>query len=467
MPEIPLTIGHYGRPRVGLPTQRLVNCYPEATKEGPSTVARIPRPGLTAWHTLGSGPILRQYQNPGLFNGDVFTISGGTLYRGTTSLGSVPYSSQPRMDANLTQMAIVSGGALYVYDGTALTLVKYFDDGSSPLPPFSSVCVLFNIFIYSVSGSNQWYFSQTGDATKINALSFASAETSPDPILELATLADELYFFGSRTTEPWSFTGSLTAPFQLAQGRTFIRGTAAQGSVVKLDNALFWVGDDLSVYRSSAVPIKISTPFIDDTLRQAKDTIDQIYAFTVGVEGHRFYVINLPGINESWAYDCATQEWAQWGSTDPFTDEPVIFKAQTSAGEGASIYMGSATDGKVWTLDPTVNTDDGATKRVVCSGALWTIAGKRRLNNVGLQCVRGVGNSAAPDPKVQMRLSYDGGRTWTSWLAAQLGKVGEYTVKAVWRGLGMMSQPGVVFEWSVEDAVNFTVEGAAYNEARF
>ncbi len=467
MPVIELTVGHEGRPRVGLPTKQLVNAYAEVTKEGPTGAARIPRPGLTAWHTIGNGPILRQYQDPGLFNGDLFSVSGGALYRGTSSLGAIPYSLQPRMAANLTQLAIVSGGALYVYDGTALSLVQFFDDGVSRLPPFSGVTVLFNIFVFPVSGSNQFYFSNTGDATLINAANFSSAETSPDPIIEVATVADELMFFGSRSTEPWDFTGSLTAPFALAQGRTYIRGTAAQGSVVKLDNALFWVGDDLSVYRSAQVPQKISTPFIDDTLRMAKDGIDGMYAFTVGIEGHRFYVMNLPSIGESYAYDCQTQEWARWGSQLPFQSESSTFIGQTSAGEGADIFIGAAKGGKVWKLDASKNTDDGTAKQVIVSGAIWSTAGKRRLNSVGLQCVRGVGDAAAPDPVVEMQMSKDGGRTFGPWLSAQLGRIGEYTVKAVWRGLGMISQPGVLFNFRVADAVNFTVEGAAYNEARY
>jgi len=468
MPVLALTNGNYGRPRVGLPQQRLINAYAEATKEGPSEVSRLPRPGLTLWNTVGDGPILRQYQDPGLFNGALFSISGGTVYRNTTSLGTIPYSLQPRMAANLTQLAIVSGGALYVYDGVTMSLVRYFDDGASRLPPFSSVTVLFNIFVYSVSGSNQFYWSNTGDATVINAANFASAETSPDPILEVTTLSDELWFIGSRSMEPWTFTGNLTLPFQLSQGRTYIRGTAAQGSVVtKLDNAMFWVGDDLSVYRSSAVPQKVSTPYIDDTLREARDGIDQMYAFTVGIEGHRFYVINLPSIGESYAYDCATQEWARWGSQDAFEAEPSTFMGQCTAGEGADIYIGSSADGRIWKLDASNNTDDGQEKRIIVSGAFWTTAGKQRLNNIGLQCVRGVGNTDAPDPVVQCRISKDGGRTFGPWLSAMLGRVGAYTIKAVWRGLGMVSQPGFLVEFSVSDPVNFTVEGAAWNEARF
>lgn len=467
MPDLPLSVGNYGRPRVGLPTTRAVNCYVEATKEGPTRAARIPRPGLVDWHALGTGPILRQFQQPGLFNGDLFTISGGQLYRNTTLLGSVAYSLQPRMAAANNQLAIVSGGALYVYNGAALTPIIYFDDGSSRLPSFSTVTVLYDIFVFPVAGSDQFFFSQVGDATIINAANFGFAQTSPDPIVEAQVLAEEIMFFGSTSVEFWDFTGSLTAPFALSQGRTYIRGCAAQGSVVKLDNAMFWVADDLSVYRSSAVPLKVSTPYIDDRIRQAASGIVEITAFVIGIEGHVFYVLNLPSINESYAYDCQTQEWAQWGTLDPFDNEPSLFAAGCAAGQGSTaIFAGSATTNQVWTVDAKSNFDGDIVKRVIVSGAIWLEGGVQRCNNIALQCVRGVGDSDAPDPIVQMRFSDDGGRTFTSWIAAQLGRMGQYWIKAVWRNLGIITQPGRLVEFSVSDPVNFTVEGATYNEPR-
>src|SRR5258706_7026297 len=112
MPTMAFTVGTYGRPRVGLPSTRAVNVYAEVTKEGPTNSARIPRPGLTAWHTVGSDPILRQFQHPGLSAGDLFSAYGGTLYRNTSSLRTISYGLHPRMAANLAQLAIVSAGAL-------------------------------------------------------------------------------------------------------------------------------------------------------------------------------------------------------------------------------------------------------------------------------------------------------------------------------------------------------------------
>ena len=129
----------------------------------------------------------------------------------------MPFSYQPRMAATIEQLALVVGGALFVYDGTALTPVPFFDDGFSVLPPFSGVCVLFNIFIYPVAGTTQFYWSKPGDATSINALNFASATTTPDPIIEAVTLSDELYFVKQANgTEIWDYNPIVDRP----QGRS-------------------------------------------------------------------------------------------------------------------------------------------------------------------------------------------------------------------------------------------------------
>ena len=474
MPELDFVVAEAGRPTYGLPTTRQVNAFGEATPAGPKKAARISRPGLTLWNTIGTGPILRIYQNPGIFLGDPFIVSNGEFFRGTTSLGTVPFSYQPRMAATIEQLALVVGGALFVYDGTALTAVPFFDDGFSVLPPFSGVCVLFNIFIYPVAGTTQYYWSKPGDATSINALNFASATTTPDPIIEAVTLSDELYFVKQANgTEIWDYnpivdptSGQITQPFQLSQGRTWIRGSPAQGSVVpKIDNAIIWVGDDLEVYRSGPVPMKISTPYVDDRLRAAKDTIDQTFSFPLGVEGHWFYVMNLVALGETHVYDCATQQWAQWGSQATLLSEPGLYRGDCAAGQGATIYVGDQHSNNVWLLDVAANDDDGEARAVIVSAAIWVPSGTKRLNNVSLACVRG-GGSETDNPSVWMRLSYDGGRTFTSWIEGNLGFTGQYTYKAVWRNLGPIQQPGVLLEFAVRDAVPVIIEGGVWNVAR-
>ena len=472
--ELDFSVGNEGRPTYGLPTTRNVNVYIEPTKGGPKQAARISRPGLTLWHRFsGVGPVLRAYQNAGIFNGDPFFVIQNTLYRNTTSVGTIPFSLQPRMAATNTQLALTVGGALYVYTTAGLQLVEFFDDGSSRLPPFSSVAVLYNIFIYTVSGTNQYYWSQAGNATSINALNFTEAQTSPDPIIEVAVLAEELYFFKqANATEIWDFNpilgpqGQVTQPFQLSQGRTYIRGTPAQGSVVsRIDNAIIWVGDDLEVYRSDIVPRKISTPFIDDRLRAAKNSITQTTAFGVGIEGHWLYVMNLPQLGESYAYDCATQQWAQWGTQQTLDSEPGLFNGACAAGQGSMIWIGNYLESDVYLLDVNSNLDDEKARPVICSAAIWVTSGTKRLNNVSLACVRG-GGSNTDNPTVWMRISTDGGRTFRSWIQGQLGFQGEYRYKAAWRNLGVIQQPGVLLEFAMLDAFPFIVEGGSFNSAR-
>lgn len=474
MPELQFAVGNEGRPTYGLPTTRAVNVYVEATPAGPKQAARISRPGLTLWNSIGLGPILRIYQNPGIFGGDPFIVSQGQFFRATMLLGTIPYSNQPRMAASIEQLALVVGGSLYVYDGTNFTLVEFFDDGESTLPAFSGVAILNNIFIFPVAGTTQYFWSKPGDATSINALNFASATTTPDPIIEVCTLSDELYFLKQANgTEIWDYnpiidptSGQITQPFQLSQGRTWIRGTPAQGSVVpKIDNAIIWVGDDLEVYRSGFVPEKISTPFIDDRLRAAKDTIDQTLSFSAGIEGHWLYVLNLPVLGESYAYDCATKQWAQWGTQTQLQGRPGLFIGSCSAGQGASIYVGDHASSNVYLLDVANNTDNGLVRAVMCSAAIWVPSGTKRLNNVTLACVRG-GGSETDNPIVWMNISYDGGRTFTSWIQGNLGFAGQYTFKASWRSLGVIQQPGVLLTFAVFDTVPVVIEGGAFNVPR-
>ena len=464
--QLALTTANYGRPRADLPQPRLVNAYIEGSPGGPTESVRTARPGLTPTYSNGTGPVLAVFEQPGLFNGDVFSVSGSKFFRNGVEIATVAYSTAPQMAAANGLLALVSGGALYIYDGTTLTPQLFFDDFVSLLPPFSGVSVLYNIFVYPVVGSDTFFFSAVGSPGNINALNFSTVQTAPDQIVQSFVLAEELYFFGQTSVEIWDFTGSLTAPFALSPGRTYARGCAAQTSVQKLDNSLFWVGDDFTVYRSSQIPVRISTSFIEDRLKKSGATISQMGSMKFNIEGHAFYVINLPALGESYAYDCQSKEWARWGTYNGLTTDPGVFIGNVASGQGDQIYVGSSVDGTVWTLDETNFTDGGLPIQVVATAAVLVPGGVHRCNNVSLQCVRGVATSSTPDPVVQMRYSDDGGRTWTSWITGSLGFIGTYTYKSAWRSLGIIKQPGRYFEFKIADPVNVTIEGVSVNEAR-
>lgn len=469
MPDIALTSGHLGRPRLDLPPIRMVNAFLEKTPGGPTAAVRTSRPGLTLSFTIGTGPILRTFQKLGLFGNAVFNVSGSGLYEGETLLASVAYSLSPRFAAAQQYLTLTSGGALYVYDGTSVTPQLTFSDGYSPLPPFSAHTVLYNIWIYVVSGSNQFYFSNVGAPGTISAGNFSQAQVTPTPIVEVAVLAEELYFFKTDAVEIWDFTGSLTAPFAESQGRTYARGCAAQGSVVLLDNGLFWVGDDYRVYRTGTVPQPVSTSLIEDRTRAEANTGDiaQITAYAFNLEGHAYYILNLPTVDESYAYDCQSQQWFRWGTQQPLQEDPGVWLPQTSAGGlGTGLYAGSSVDGRVFLIDEATHLDDTIPMQVVVGGARWIEEGVERANNMAAQMVRGVATVAIPNPQIWMRWSDDGGRTWTAWMPGSIGPVGGYRYKVSWHSLGRITQPGREFEFRIMDAVNVTLESATINAPR-
>jgi hypothetical protein len=120
----------------------------------------------------------------------------------------------------------------------------------------------------------------------------------------------------------------------------------------------------------------------------------------------------------------------------------------------------------VWLWDPDAATDDGTAIEKTVAAYIWTTDGKKRLNSIGLACVRGVGTVDIPDPQVRMRLSKDT-RTFGPWVSRSLGGPGQYSRKAVWRACGMISQPGVLAEFSTTENVNFVPEGATWNSSRY
>lgn len=469
MPQIAFSDGLLGRPRLGLPSVRAINCYAEKSAEGPTANFRTARPGLTRQYTIGAGPILRTFQKPGLFNGDPFFVSGGGFYRGQTLLGTVAYGPNPRIVAAQGYLALVVGGALYIYNGTTFTAQTTFDDGVSLLPAFSSVAVLFNIFVYSVAGSNQFFFSRVGSPQIINAGNFGAAQTSPTPIIDMAVNAEEIYFFKTDATEIWDFNGALTAPFAESPGRTYSRGCAAQGSVAQLDNALIWVGDDYAIYRSSTVPQRLTenTSWPEDRLKAAGAAgVAQCVAMTFNIEGHVFYVLHIPTLAETFAFDVQTALWFQWGTQANLTDDPVSWIGYSAGGVGQNIYVGSGLDGRVFLLDEVNHTDDGLPMRIIVAASHWINEGILRANNLSVQMVRGVATGAVPAPQLWLRWSDDGAQTWETWVPGSVGPIGGYRFKASWHSLGFITQPGRIFEIAAADAVNVTLESVTLNPAR-
>ena len=343
------------------------------------------------------------------------------------------------------------------------------------LPPVSDVAFLAGRFIYTVSGSDRFYYSEINDAANVGGLSFATAETLPDPIVGMAILNDEAVFFGASSVEFWATNADANSPLAPIIGRGYQRGCAAQGSIAFVDNALIFIGDNRVVYRTGNVPTRISSYSIEDKLRQCAN-IAACTAFAATFEGHEFYVLNIPGVG-AYAYDVSrigtaagaygdSFERGEWGSWASYGR--VGFRGRCSATSAGVVWVGDDTSADIWTMKSGVYTDAGGPLVRVASAFIKVEEGSPRCLNLVLHCVQGVGNAIDPGsaPVAEMRYSDDVGRTFEEWKPASLGRRGGYGNRAIWQRLGTMRAPGRLIEIRVSDPVNVALSHLELNASR-
>jgi len=467
----------------GLPDTRLVNMISEATplrEERPYAAlvglreVRYSRPGLVTGFNYGTGPIRCVFAAPPLLGGGVIVVSGTTAYNVTTgaNLGSVPGTDMVRFAVSRLQMVLVAAGVAYRYDvstgGVFVPIV------SASLPPPLDVVYLGDRFVYALMGTDTFYWSEINDAANIKGLSFATAETFPDPIVGLGVLNNELIIFGGASVETWSINADANSPFIPVQGRGYQRGCAARDAIAFSDNSLFWIGDNRVVYHTKQVPARVSSSSIEDKLRQCAN-IAGCTGFTAIFEGHELYVLNVPGVG-SYAYDASRAEaatgiaaaagrgeWGEWRSFNRTT-----FQGRCGASIGGVVYVGDDTTNDLWTMQVGVYTDGANALVRVASAFIKIEEGSPRCDNLVLHCVQGVGNPVDPgsNPVAEMRYSDDQGRTFRDWRTAPLHKGGKYNARTFWARLGQMRAPGRLVEIRVSDPVNVVLSHIELNANR-
>ena len=470
----------------GLPETRLRNMISEATplrEERPYAPfvglreIRYSRPGLAPAVRCGSGPIRGVFRAPPMFGGGLLAVSGtGVFDVGSgASLGAIPGLDMARFAASRDDMVIVASGIAYSFTAGAFTAGTFAPITSPALPPVLDVAWLAGRFVYACVGSDTFYWSAINDPTRVDGLAFATAEASSDPIVALGVLGDQLMIFGALSVETWTAGGDANAPFQPTPGRGYQRGCAGRDTLSFCDNALFWVGDNRVVYRTGDSPRRISSNAIEDKLRQCQAIAD-CTAFTVTVEGHEFYVLNLPGLG-SYAYDGSRVgaqagafgdsfgrgEWGEWASHGRG-----LFRGRCAAAVEGVAWLGDDQTSDLWTLQVGRYRDGDDPLVRIASAFIKVEEGTPRCLNLVLHGVMGVGNSAEPGarPVVELRWSDDQGRTFGDWRAASLGVQGAYRGRAVWRRLGQMRAPGRLVEVRVSDPVNAVFSHLELNAAR-
>lgn len=418
--------------------ENLINVFSEIDP-GRTKIIRRQRPGLTLVEDGAAGVPRGMAKLQGVYwlvvgnsfiewDGVATTTARGTL---NTSTGPVTFATN-----NAEQIAVCDGADLWVWNGSTFTQVT--ESGFTP----AGIDSLggYGIMQDAVE-KGRFYTTSLNDFSTIDSLDFANAESNPDDVVRIFVDRGEAWMFGEETTEVFRLSGA-SFPLAKVTGSEMERGCGAKFSVASDDNTLFWLGDDLIVYRANGYnPERVSTHAVERKIK-ALATPSDGRAFTYNVDGNKFYVLTFPGFL-TLQFNIATGLWNEC-STYLKDDWEIV----GPSGEDTDYVLTTA---GVCKLDTSVNTDNGTIMRRVCvSPPVYNNGERFQVFSFYLDCE--VGRTTGTEPSMMMRVSRDG-EGWGNVKTRAMGAVGQYRRRVTWRNLGVARE--MQFELSITDDVPF------------
>ncbi len=472
MPSFPWAGPTYTYNSSNYDAQRSVNVFPIKSEVGTSKkmTAMQGRPGLQTALTFPTFP-----PRGGInVNDRNFVVSGNVLYEIFTdstyiSRGTIASASgNVGLAQNGFQVCIVDGPQGWVFTLATNTLTEITD------PYFlgaRTVAFDSGYFIFVKPDSQIYYISALYDGLNGDPLDFAAAEGSPDNLVAVASVHQQVYLLGQSTTQIVTNTGGADFPYSTVQGALIQYGCLAPFSVIQSANILFWLGSDAdghaTIWKAEGYsPVKISTHVVDNII-QAYPELDNCTAYSYQEQGHWFIVFNFTD-SISWAYDVEIQQWHERAY---FSDgEYSRHRPNFHIFAYGKHLMGDYEDGRLYQQSVNFYTDDG--QYIRCLRAMPYIADDLEYlyfsqfqldmqTGIGLDggsTIEGgafdsgfdlgfdIGGEADPsldpatNPKLVLQWSDDGGHTWSNEHLCAAGKIGQYGVRAIWRRLGRARQ---------------------------
>lgn len=344
---------------LNLASSRCVNIYPELTPEGKDVGGFFGTPGLRQFAQAATAGVCRGMYS--YFDTFLFFVIGTTLYY-IDSLTMTPYalgtiSGTERVSIAANQegkLFFVAGRNGWIYDTLTSTL------SAVTLPNMGGTTdFVDSYFLIHLEDDSVWGIF---DGVTFDASEVTTSEAMPDHIQALIVDHNEVWVFGQLSTEVYADVGDADFPFQRIPGAIIPQGCAAKHTPRRLDNSVFWLGQDelgdRVVWKAQGyTPVRVSTHAIEREFQTYGDVSDA-FSWAYQQDGHTFYVLTFPTAGKTWAYDCATQLWHQRASLDPETGELGRHRANCCAYFKGSLVVGdSNATGKLFILDLDTFTD--------------------------------------------------------------------------------------------------------------
>ena len=444
-------------------TESRKNFYAEITdKPDRAVIALYGRWGLDLFASFGDTPIRGEGTQIGDFN---YTVHRGVLKetnnaavstdRGmlTTTSGTVSMCT----DGNT--ILIVDGANGYTYNTTTTTFTQVSDVDFVP----AVTCTWIDgLFIADMRGSadktDHTKYQWSIDGLSWDALDFASAESSPDPIQRVYNDNRQLVLFGTVTTEFHNNSGNAEEPF--TRSATNEWGLAAKWSVAKIKDSIIYLGQN-RMGKTQIIALNGYTPDIVSNYEMSSiidsygDVSNAIgHSFMEG--GHPFYVISFPTVEKTWLFDAATKLFSELTSG--------ITEGQYR-GLFSNNYLGNTLiydfeNGNIYKTNPDTYSDNGS---MIVGELISRHLFEREYQAVSLlqlemESGTGLISGQGSDPQAMLQVSHDGGNTFGNEMWESFGKIGVYAQTVEFWQLGCAKD--MTFKIRITDPVKRVVTGA-------
>lgn len=481
--------GSYTLQNIEADCQKCLNLYPETDESGlgKSAVVMNQTPGLKVFASVAGQQVRGEWtinaRSFAVIDAQLFEIfSNGSL----TPIGAVNNDNNPAsMVATAQQLAVASGGFLYVYylqavgttpAGTYVAISPTTFNG-----PVSSIGLSDDFFIALIASTEQYFVSNSLDATDWPALNTNIISTFPDNVVSMIVDHRQIWLLGAKASEVDYDTGNSPVPFGAAPGGFIEEGCGAQFATVQLDNSVMWIGArnnegvGMAWRASGYTPTRISTHAVE-TAWQNYPTMADARAFVYRDQGHKFWVINFPSGNATWVYDVATNLWherafwyAQAGIFQAALPQCHTFnfgKHLVGDRQSGTIYqmsLPSPANGGGWDFVTDAGNPIRRIRRAphISTEQEWIIHSQMQVDmetGLGPQPPLKDGAGNPRDPMATLRYSDDGGHTWSNGQDKGCGQAGRFKTRVIWRRLGRSRDR--VYELEMSDPVPYRITDA-------
>lgn len=476
MPSWPSFIGGSGTTAAWSGSQEeTINFYVETLpKSGTNEGALLPSPGFQAWSVAAPDVGTRALLS--IANTRLFAIIGGSLWE-FDSLGNAVRRAGLWGDPNPAQFAyngvlggqvgIASGGYIYSYDLTTNTLSgPYLSGGYTHI----AFCGGFGLAFNGKTGKVN--ISALNDMTVWNAGQFFQRSLFADPWQAMWVDQNNLVWLcGTDSFEAWYNTGQGTQPFAPLSGLVGVLGIVGPFAYATAQVGNIWVsrnqaGQGLLVATQGGTPQLVSS--------QAMATAVSQYSRNGGLadteilhrqtDHHIFSNVTFPR-GGTWTYDHTEQVWTRRGQWDPKTNQYQMWAPRCHCLAFGKHLSGDRTSGILAEMDVAYSTelDGSGIRRLRRAPALLAEKKRAPIDQVELHLDVGIGpqqGQGAP-PTALLRVSDDGGRTWSHELRASTGAAGASRTRVYWTRLGLYHD--AVVELTYSDPVPCRIANAFLN----